>query len=269
MSSQAEREAENLGAPFFGPPVRVIPAANDRVTRQIQRQLGDYNAVQQILEDDSKRLIGIDGVPASPAPLGSHGFFPSTAASRQQPKSEFKKPPSTHQHGSAGTNTRANNHYYPHSAPRGGFLKPADSKPPHGGRGGYPGQPVKHGGGSNDHRSNGGIVPPKGPPQGGGGNINSRVQQVARTLPRLNVNQPPGPGLRESSQLGSASAAEVDVMLKEMTEVMDMTPITGIATPRKEPESKFTFNPLKLPEYNTPQNRDYSKPRKYSFAYVL
>jgi hypothetical protein len=68
-------------------------------------------------------------------------------------------------------------------------LKPADSKPPHGGRGGYPGQPVKHGGGSNDHRSNGGIVPPKGPPQGGGGGSNSRVQQVARTLPRLNVNQ--------------------------------------------------------------------------------
>jgi len=29
-----------------------------------------------------------------------------------------------------------------------------------------------------------------------------------------------------------------------MTEVMEMTPITGIATPRKETESKFTFNPL-------------------------
>ena len=168
--------------------LQVIPAANDKVTRQIQSKLGDYNAVQQILEDDSKRLIGIDGVPASPAPVGSHGFFPAAAASRLQPKPEFKKP-STHQHGSAGTNARGNNHYYPHSAPRGGFLKPADSKPPHGGRGGYPGQPVKHGGGSNDHRSNGGIVPPKGPPQGGGGSGNSRVQQVARTLPRLNVNQ--------------------------------------------------------------------------------
>lgn len=169
--------------------LQVIPAANDKVTRQIQSKLGDYYAVQQILEDDSKRLIGIDGVPASPAPVGSHGFFPAAAASRQQQKPEFKKP-STHQHGSAGTNTRGNNHYYPHSAPRGGFLKPADSKPPHGGRGGYPGQPVKHGGGSNDHRSNGGIVPPKGPPQGGGGGSGTcRVQQVARTLPRLNVNQ--------------------------------------------------------------------------------
>ena len=167
--------------------LQVTPAANDKVTRQIQSKLGDYNAVQQILEDDSKRLIGIDGVPASPAPVGSHSFFP-VAAARLQQKPEFKKP-SAHQHGSAGNNGRGNNHYYPHSAPRGGFLKPADSKPPHGGRGGYPGQPVKHGGGSNDHRSNGGIVPPKGPPQGAGGGSNSRVQKVARTLPRLNVNQ--------------------------------------------------------------------------------
>ena len=31
-----------------------------------------------------------------------------------------------------------------------------------------------------------------------------------------------------------------------MTEVMDMTPLTGIATPRKETENKFNFNPLKV-----------------------
>jgi AF4/FMR2 family protein 3 len=165
--------------------LQVLPSAADKVTRQIQSKLGDYEAVQQILEDDSKRLIGIDGVPPSPAPGGTHTFF--SAAARLQQNSEFKKP-SSHQHGSVVNNGRANNHYHPHSAPRGGFVKPADGKPPHGGRGGYPGQPVKHGGGSNDHRSNGGIVPPKGPPQGGGGS-NSRVQQVARTLPRLNVNQ--------------------------------------------------------------------------------
>jgi len=34
--------------------------------------------------------------------------------------------------------------------------------------------------------------------------------------------------------------------LQEMTEVMDMTPITGIATPRKETENKFNFNSLKV-----------------------
>lgn len=170
--------------------LQVVPSAADKVTRQIQSKLGDYQVVQQFLEDDSKRLIGIDGVPASPAPGGSHTFFPAAAARLQQIP-EFKKP-STHQHGNAGNSGRGNNHYHPHSAPRGGFVKPADGKPPHGGRGGYPGQPVKHGGGSNDHRSNGGIVPPKGPPQGGGGgggSSSSRVQQVARTLPRLNVNQ--------------------------------------------------------------------------------
>jgi hypothetical protein len=32
--------------------------------------------------------------------------------------------------------------------------------------------------------------------------------------------------------------------LQEMTEVTD--PITGIATPRKETESKFTFTPVKV-----------------------
>lgn len=46
-------------------------------------------------------------------------------------------------------------------------MKPAESKPPYGGRGGYPGQPVKHGGGGGGctatHRSNG-IQPAKGPP---------------------------------------------------------------------------------------------------------
>jgi hypothetical protein len=35
-----------------------------------------------------------------------------------------------------------------------------------------------------------------------------------------------------------------------MTEVMEMTPITGIATPRKETESKFIFNPVHKVSFN-------------------
>lgn len=46
---------------------------------------------------------------------------------------------------------------------RGGYVKPAEGKPPYGGRGGYPGQPVKRGAGAGGHRANG-IVPAKGPP---------------------------------------------------------------------------------------------------------
>lgn len=42
-------------------------------------------------------------------------------------------------------------------------MKPAEGKPPYGGRGGYPGQPVKRGAGAGGHRANG-IVPAKGPP---------------------------------------------------------------------------------------------------------
>ncbi|KAJ4446503.1 hypothetical protein ANN_13199 [Periplaneta americana] len=232
---------------------QVVPSAADKMTRHIQTKLGDYQVVQQILEDDSKRLIGIDGVPASPAPGGSHQFF-STPASRMlgQSSNEFKKPSSSssHQHGPTSNSGRANNHYHPRSAPRGGFMKPADGKPPHGGRGGYSGQPNKHGVGSNDHRSNGGIVPPKGPPQGGGsgggggGNVlNSRLHITSRNLPRLSVTQHPSAGQRDSSssQLGSAGQTEVENILKEM--LIDTTPLTGIATPRKEIESKFVFNP--------------------------
>lgn len=171
---------------------QVVPSAADKVTRQIQSKLGDYDVLQQCISgDESKHLIGIDGVPASPAPAGgSHTPFFPPASSRLQPPAEFKKPSTQHHN-----NGRVNNHY-PHPAyTRGGFVKPADGKPPHGGRGGFPGQPVKHGSGSNnDHRSNGGIVPPKGPPQGGGGGggsggNNSRVHNAGRNLPRINVNQ--------------------------------------------------------------------------------
>jgi hypothetical protein len=35
-----------------------------------------------------------------------------------------------------------------------------------------------------------------------------------------------------------------------MTEVMEMTPITGIATPRKETESKFTFSSVQKVSFN-------------------
>lgn len=77
---------------------------------------------------------------------------------------EFKKPHHAHPHHNSHTTSSHNPH---HHQIRGGYVKPAESKPPYGGRGGYPGQPVKHGGGGGGctatHRSNG-IQPAKGPP---------------------------------------------------------------------------------------------------------
>nr|CAD7438643.1 unnamed protein product [Timema bartmani] len=193
----------------------VTPSSTDVVTHQIQRRLGNYDIVKDLFEDVPK-LLGIDSnhPPASPAP------FPSQASAASRAQGEFKKPSAAHH----------NNHHGHHSAPRGGFVKPTDGKPPYGGRGGYPGQPVKHGvPASNDHRANG-IVPPKGPPVGG-----SRIHQTSRSLPRLHVGQ----GQRDSL---SGGQPELENILKEMKSVM-VTPLTGIATPRKEPESKFIFNP--------------------------
>lgn len=66
---------------------------------------------------------------------------------------------------------------------RGGFVKPADGKPAHAGRGFYPGQSVKHG---SDHRANA-LVPSKGPPAS---NPFRTSHQHPRPLPHLNLDNP-------------------------------------------------------------------------------
>ncbi|XP_044737573.1 AF4/FMR2 family member lilli isoform X2 [Chrysoperla carnea] len=191
MSSQAqEREAEPPGAPLFTCPVRVNPSSNDHVSQHIQNNLGSYAIVQKILEQDNSthtRLIGIDGVPPpSPAPGGAPA---SAVASRLQPQPEFKKPHqnSSNSSSNSSSSNRTNSHHH-QSASRGGFIKPADGKPPYEGRGGYPGQPVKHGTGTNNHRSNG-IAPPKGPPtQISSSSSSSRLHNAGRTLPRIHLD---------------------------------------------------------------------------------
>lgn len=165
------------------------PDARDSTTQQIQSKLGNYSLVKHLL-DEPKRLIGIEGVPPSPAPPSTSSFLRMSSSSvgansRSSPSSqEFKKPggprpdasssssscstssltsSSSSSSSSSSTSTSSSSHQ------RGGFVKPADGKPPYGGRGGYPGQPVKHGGNSNDHRSHG-LLPAKGPPTNSPGN---------------------------------------------------------------------------------------------------
>lgn len=156
---------------------QVNPDAHDRTTQQIQSKLGNYAAVRPLLDGDPRRLIGIDGVPASPAPNSNHqpaSRLPGGSASstRSSPSSqEFKKP------GGPRSSSNSSSHA---SAQRGGFVKPADGKPPYGGRGGYPGQPVKHGGNSNDHRSHG-LLPAKGPPAQNSAGSNSAISSLSST----------------------------------------------------------------------------------------
>lgn len=175
------------------------PDARDSTTQQIQSKLGNYSLVKHLL-DEPKRLIGIEGVPPSPAPTSSFLRMSSSsvgANSRSSPSSqEFKKPggprpdpssssssstsslsssssssTSSSSSSSSSTSSTSSSSLSSSSSShqRGGFVKPADGKPPYGGRGGYPGQPVKHGGNSNDHRSHG-LLPAKGPPTNSPGN---------------------------------------------------------------------------------------------------
>ena len=148
--------------------LQVNPDARDSTTQQIQSKLGNYSLVKHLL-DEPKRLIGIEGVPPSPAPSPAPSSLRTSSStvgsnSRSSPSGqEFKKPGGPRTGSSSSSSSSSSGHQ------RGGFVKPADGKPPYGGRGGYPGQPVKHGGNSNDHRSHG-LLPAKGPPPNSPGN---------------------------------------------------------------------------------------------------
>ncbi|XP_026675758.1 AF4/FMR2 family member 4 [Diaphorina citri] len=278
MSSQAERECEVFSAPLFEVPVRVNLC--DQVTRQIQSTLGNYEEVKHLLGSAHDSIYGIDGhPPPSPAPATTR--TPVSRSTTTPPVSrsavltsgggpEFKKPTrsSMPTSSSSSSNNNHRDHHHPSSTQRGGFEKPMDSKPPSGGRGFYPGQPVKHGG--IDPRSSG-IVPAKGPPPLSNSNhhssssrpsnarsvnsSNSNSNASTRPHSDLPVSTPPSaPSIAPPSIIPTANfrnsassgppRADVENILKEMTEVMPMTPLTAIAaTPRKETETKFIFNP--------------------------
>lgn len=111
--------------------------------------------------DESKRfnIYGISSSPSTPA-------RPSSQSKIQQPQQQQPlQPVSTviPQINSSSTTGSNNNsrphHYHQNPPPRNNFLKPSDSKPPYNGRGGYPGQSVKH-----EVHTSSGIGPAKGPP---------------------------------------------------------------------------------------------------------
>ncbi|XP_047351283.1 AF4/FMR2 family member 4 isoform X4 [Vespa velutina] len=246
-------------ASLFRAPVKVNPDTQDRTTQQIQSKLGNYSLVKHLL-DEPKRLIGIEGVPASPAPCttsSSHRTTVSTigSSSRSSPSSqEFKKPGGPRTSNSSSSTTTSSTTSLTTSSTsssstssshqRGAFVKPVDGKPPYGVRTGYSGQ-LKHSGNSNSDHRNHSLLSLKGQPVKSPGNILSgnvsnignsanRLHTAASRLSRLPLDNKHNP---------SENSADVENILKEMT--IPPTPLTAIAqTPRKELESKFTFNPV-------------------------
>ncbi|XP_014487530.1 PREDICTED: AF4/FMR2 family member 4-like isoform X2 [Dinoponera quadriceps] len=238
---------------LFRAPVRVNSDNQDRTTHEIQLKLGNYSLVRHLL-DDPKRLIGIDGIPPSPAPITPSSPNPSAyksgSSSRSSPApQEFKKPGGLRANISSSTTSGASipgasgnsaSGASTSSHQRSGFVKPADGKLPHVSRGCYPSHAVKHAGNSgNDHRNHG-LPPAKaGPPSHSSSSViaaGSRIHTFGERLPRLPLDN-----ASNSRYEPVENSTDVENILKEMT--VPLTPLTAIAqTPRKELESKFTFN---------------------------
>ncbi|KAL2727935.1 AF4/FMR2 family member 4 isoform X1 [Vespula maculifrons] len=212
----------------------VNPDTQDRTTQQIQSKLGNYSLVKHLL-DEPKRLIGIEGVPASPAPTAtssSHRTSVSAigSSSRSSPSpQEFKKPggprtsissSSTTTSSTTSSTSSTSSSSTSSSHQRGAFVKPVDGKPPYGGRTGYSGPLMKHSGNSsNDHRNHS-LLPLKGQPVKSPGNIltgnassigNSanRLHTAASRLSRLPLDN-------VSKHNSSENSADVENILKDL-----------------------------------------------------
>ncbi|KAI4480277.1 hypothetical protein M0804_010275 [Polistes exclamans] len=260
--------SNNISEALFRAPVMVTPDNSDSTTQQIQSKLGNYHLVKHLL-DEPKRLIGIEGVPASPAPqhpgTSSHRSSSSSMGSSsrplQQPPQEFKKPggPKVNSNTSLSsstslpitcpssisipsTSTSSNLSTIHH---RSGFVKPSiDGKgSSYGARTNYSLQPIQLP--SNKEYPNLTLTPNRGqstnsPGSGATSNIStSRLYSAATRLPRLpleNVSMS-----MHSGVVTNDNNKTVESILKEMT--VAPTPITGIAqTPREETEPTFTLN---------------------------
>ena len=228
---------------------QVNPDNQDRTTLQIQSKLGNYSLVKHLL-DEPKRLFGIEGASASPAPLGaSSSRLPSVPnpGRNSQSSQEFKKPGSGPRSSStASSSISATAGTSSHASHRGGFVKPAEGKPPYGGRGGYPGQPVKHGGNNNDHRSHG-LVPAKGPPPPSHSSASSTSVSLATANPHTstgfssNAAPPSGGSLHSISGNGSSTGTNTVAnplgnpsRIHSATSRLPRIPLDNVSTTRAE-----------------------------------
>lgn len=140
---------------------QLSPSEGDK---KLISRLGDFSVAQHLM-DESKRfnIYGISSSPATPVRPSSQSKIQQPQQQQQplQPVSSVipQQQNSSSTTGSSGGNNSRPHHYHQNPPPRNNFLKPSDSKPPYNGRGGYPGQSVKH-----EVHTSSGIGPAKGPP---------------------------------------------------------------------------------------------------------
>lgn len=223
--------------------------------------MGDFHLVKQIVEKDPKRSIGITtNTPQRPPPIPPPAQLPfiSSSTSSSSSTSTTNRNPSQQHYSYHSGQQQSTSASAQMPQPRNLFAKPNDNKPPYTGRGSYPGQSSKN----EVHAS--GMGPSKGPPIPNGRPMglppppvpNGRLHNFSKSKDPLtsSSNSIPGGG-------GGGGGGEVENILREMT--CSLEPLSEIAaTPRKEPESKFS-----LSQMNEPSQFKVSNLIKYQYSW--
>ncbi|XP_055633167.1 AF4/FMR2 family member lilli isoform X3 [Toxorhynchites rutilus septentrionalis] len=280
--AQAERDAEPP-APIFAAPVKVLSPSD--VDMQIQSKLGNFEmARRHFLDMSVHHVIGIATSPASCtprsnappsqmpnnltntiSPLVGSGVYTSQSSSASSSctsasSSSYHRtlPPKTNSNSnsssssnSSNSNSGNNNNTGSSASSNANFVKPADNRPIYNGRSSGGGRHYNQTSSSSMSGTGVGVfskheMHPKGLPSGPTSLMNGRT--AGEKLP----SQMPNGRLPPQSDMSTPlkTPGSVEKILSEIKTFNVGTPLTEIgATPRKELETKFSFNNPNMPKH--------------------
>ncbi|XP_055539378.1 AF4/FMR2 family member lilli isoform X2 [Wyeomyia smithii] len=264
---QAERDAEPA-APIFAAPVKVLSPSD--MDMRIQSKLGNYDQARPhfLYDSSAHHLIGITTSPAftprSNAPTSQMsntltsttqsslaGLAPSSSASSHYNRPLLPKTNSSNSNISSSNSSSNSN-----SGAGGSFVKPTDNRPVFNGRSSLAGG--RHYGSASSGTGVGAFPKLEGHPKAlssmptsmlngrstsGPGAIGDKLH--SHIIPNGRFPQSPSDRLTPKQSTGN-----VEKILSEIKTLNVGTPLTEIgATPRKELESKFSFNNPNMPHH--------------------
>ncbi|XP_058449677.1 AF4/FMR2 family member lilli isoform X2 [Malaya genurostris] len=276
---QAERDAEPA-APIFAAPVKVLSPSDMDI--QIQSKLGNFEMARRhiLLDSTAHHVIGIATSPASCTPrsnapssqmpnsltntisplAGSAIFMSQSSASGTSTSSQYQRtlPPKTSSNSSTNNSSSSNsssNNSSTGGSGSGSFVKPTDNRPVYNGRSssasGRHYSQTSSGTGAGAFSKH--EVHSKGPSTVPTLLMNGRTAPGPGSIGDKLPSQMPNGRLLPQSDFSTplkTPGGNVEKILSEIKTFNVGTPLTEIgATPRKELDSKFSFNNPNMPKH--------------------